>query len=175
MRLRLIIVAVLASAFVLADSFGGGGSSGSSTSTGPSASAYNSATQTIAPSTTTSLTFNTNSWDTCSSCTIHSTSTNPTRFTAPSTGFYLATCSVQANASSKDINASFRVNGSVATPLGGVSSNAQTTALTGATLISWIFSLSANDFVECVVFSASGFTSVANQSNMQLTKLSTTF
>jgi hypothetical protein len=60
--------------------------------------AYNSATQTIVASTLTPLTFNTNSFDTG----IHSTSSNPTRFTITQAGTYACYSQVEwaANATS---------------------------------------------------------------------------
>lgn len=152
------------------DAFSCGTSGGGGGSVGPSAEAYNSATQTIGGLTNTALTFNTNAWDTGS---IHSTSVNPTRFTAPSTGYYQATCSVIATTGAS-FNLFFEVNGSVPTPQGLNNATAQTGQNTGG-VYTQLYHLTINDFVECFTASNAGYTTTANQSLMSLTKLSTTF
>lgn len=149
---------------------GGGGSGGGSV--GPGAEAYNSATQTISGITNTALTFNTNVWDTCSACTIHSTSVNPTRFTAPSAGYYLAICSTLATTGAS-FNLFFEVNGSVPTPQAGNNATVQTGQNTFG-VYSQMYHLNTNDFVECFTSSNGGYTTTANQSLMSLTKLSGT-
>lgn len=147
----------------------GGGSGGGA---GPGASAYNSGTQNI-NNTTAALTFNTNQWDTCSACTIHSTSVNPTRFTAPSAGYYLADCSAVAAATSSAMQLFFDVNGvqspptqsTIAPGVGGMGMAASLTS---------VLKLSANDYVECMMFDVTSITTQANNSSMSLTKLSGT-
>lgn len=143
---------------------GGTGGSG----LGPSASAYNSGSQVVAANTSTSLTFNTNAWDTGG---FHSTTLNPTRFTAPSTGYYLATCTVIATAANTTIFGTFNVNGVNPVPIASGSLNAAAGGSVGALTMTGTVHLNAGDYMECSIYSNSGFTSSANKSAMQLIKL----
>lgn len=142
---------------------------------GPSASTYNSTTQSVTSASAT-LTFDTNQWDTCPACTIHSAMTNPTRLTAPSTGYYQATCGWEANSSVATIFVYLAKNGTsqiTASPLsngGGVAVSGLATAF-----VSQILSLSSGDYIQCIADSSITVNSVAGQSFAQLTKLSTNF
>lgn len=171
MKKATVLVLLVLSAF--GDSFNGGGGGGSSSSIGPSAKALNSTTQSITGLMNTALTFNTNSWDTCSSCTIHSTSTNPTRFTAPSTGFYLVSCTTFLS-TSVTFDLIFDVNGSALNGSSSVIGTAGNSFQTSASITD-VVKLNSGDFIECIALLASTTTTSANQSSMSLTKLSTTF
>lgn len=98
---------------------------------------------------------------------------NPTRFTAPSTGYYLAVCSMQFS-SSVTFQMNLEVNGATPTPTAAVVATTGNSFNTAAT-VTQILSLSANDYVQCFIFGASTASTTANESMMSLTKLSTTF
>ena len=139
-----------------------------SSGVGPSASAYNSATQSLTSNTDTPLTFNVNEWDTCSSCTIHSTSTNPTRFTAPTTGVYDAACGAIVTGNGL-LFLSIRINGTAAqNAVPDNSSNANGPAVN----VSKKIALTAGDYIICDAFPVSfTATTAANFSWGQLTRV----
>lgn len=150
-----------------------GSAAGSTTGVGPAALAYNTGTQSLSSLSDNALTFNTNVWDTGS---IHSTSVNPTRFTAPSTGYYLATCGCILNSSSVGFQLSIRVNGAATGTSPYLSS--QTTpysSLNSATSVTGIVKMTAGDYVICNAYPGGAVTTLANYTFGQLTKLSTTF
>lgn len=112
----------------------------------------NSTTQSLTDSTLTALTFDTEDFDNGA---MHSTSSNTSRLTAPSTGYYISTCSVGFAANSTGTRQVFiRKNGS--TLLGSTETVAGadggTTRITTATIIN----LSATDYLECIAYQTSG-------------------
>lgn len=141
---------------------------GSVVGVGPSAQAHNSASQSV--SGTTTVTFNTNDWDTCPSCTIHSTVTNPTRFTAPSNGYYMFLCSLQLNTGA---------TAGLLAQQNGVLIDFPSMSVTESggpvMTFNWTFHANAGDYFECVVGPGAATSINAGSAYMQLTKLSSTF
>lgn len=135
---------------------------------GPACMAHNTGTQSITNSGgSATLTFNTNDWDTGS---IHSIVTNPTRFTAPTDGYYDIRCYVAENASATgNIYLSYKVNGT-----GQPQQVTFNSAGFQDCAFSWIVKLSAGDYVEWVVtnFTTATFSTSAN-AYAQMTRLST--
>jgi hypothetical protein len=147
----------------------------SATAIGPSANAYNSSTQSLASNTNTAVTFDTNAWDTCPACTIHSTTVNPTRFTAPTTGYYQWGCNVSiSQTGGLGMTLSTLINGVAAVPV--ISAYFPNIFNNSSASISGVLKLTANDYVECfaIADNANG-TTYASASAAQLTKLSSTF
>lgn len=108
------------------------------------ATAYNSTSQSIPPATATPLTFDTNR--TGSNTTVHSTTANNTRFTAPTDGVYLATCGASW-AAAGSVQLFIRLNGAPPYLAGN--------ALNGTDMlqnVTSILHMAAADYVECVVF-----------------------
>lgn len=110
--------------------------------------AYNNATQSIANTGETAVAFNTESYDTS---TFHDTSTNNSRFTVPTTGYYTATGFVFfANVAGGARNAYFKINGSTYT-------SGQATQLGDSTNGNYLepilvdIALTAGDYIELIV------------------------
>jgi hypothetical protein len=148
---------------------GPAGATGAAGSLGPSAMAHSNTTQSISSNTATAISFNVNDWDTGS---IHSTTVNPTRFIAPSDGYYLASCQLAGATSGTGVMyGSIYLNGAVTNGVQG--GYAQAFSYTN---VSQIMFMSASDYMECVVKFTNGAVTVPASVNFgQLTKLSTTF
>ena len=89
------------------------------------------------------MTFDTNLWDT-SGGVMHSTSVNSTRFTAPTSGYYLFNCQVNLDGSNSGYLGTFI--GKNGTPI-----YYGTQAVNGysVSLASWVVNMAANDYLEC--------------------------
>lgn len=120
---------------------------------GPSCRVYNSATQSIANTTTVALTFNSERWDPTG---MHSTVTLTNRITFLDAGVYaLAACvSFQGNATGRR-NVAIRIDG--ATTI--VAQNLQAVSVAGVETtiaVSTLWKVAANAYAEVVVFQDSG-------------------
>lgn len=147
-----------------------GGSPGGA---GPGVSAYNSSTQSLTGSGgDTLLTFNAELWDTGS---MHSTSVNPERLIAPTTGMYLAACGTQTATASGFMFITIRKNGGV--PAGTAGQSVQGNGSNGVLMsLSQKVQLNAGECVVCDVFNGSStINTVANMAWGQLTKESTAY
>ena len=131
------------------------------------ASAYNAGTLTISSGTPTKLSFDTNNYDTSS---IHSTSVNPTRFTAPQTGYYLLSAGANFTSAPGFFDMSIYINGSqTSTPFlfkGGSSTSANTGPTAAA-----VFHLTSGDYVEFSVFTSNSNTLTAGPAYGQMSSL----
>jgi len=136
---------------------------------GPGCCAYNSGTQSL-PSGDSTLTFDTNRWDTGS---IHSTIVNTDRFTAPSAGYYLATGNIVTNNANQGIAIlSIRVNGSAELADQGAPAGSGHGVLLNITAI---VHLSAGDYVVFHAFlSDNSVSTISGLCWGQLTMLSAT-
>ncbi len=112
------------------------------------AAAYNSGSQSWAANSQVALTFDTNEWDTAS---IHSTSMNPSRFTAPTTGYYLVSgwINITSFAAGNFISFQVFVNGSapLGQPISATAGPGQSQSLT------CMLRLTAGDYVEFMGYS----------------------
>ena len=120
----------------------------------PRAGAYHTALQSLATSTETPITFNTEDFDVGA---LHDVSTNPTRFTVPAggAGVYLLTGSITyATAASTVTRAWWKKNGTthVAGGVSGLTSAASSTSLCVTALVT----LAAADYVELIGFQSTG-------------------
>jgi hypothetical protein len=125
---------------------------GGSSITSAAARAYNNAAISISHSTVTALTFNSERFDTNS---LHDTGSNTSRLTAPVTGVYMISGSVQFASNATGIRAAFiRLNGStnIATQILPVASSTDIFTFGVQT----IYQLTAGDYVELTVFQNSG-------------------
>jgi hypothetical protein len=119
----------------------------------PAARVYHNANQSVANTTVVPLAFNTERFDTDS---IHSTSVNNSRLTCRTAGLYLITYSLEFATNAVGLRSAVpRLNGDNtkfldASEIPAISGG--TTKLTGAT----IYELAVNDYVELIVFQASG-------------------
>ena len=133
---------------------------------------YNTAAYTgITPSTPVPLTFDTNDYDTNS---IHSTSTNTSRFVAPSAGYYRFTCAVDTGTNAASQLVQFRLNGSTAVSCGGNSCSFYDGGTFEYKPWSMELHLNANDYLECLYAPSAGtVTPVAGKyhTNATLTQL----
>ena len=128
-----------------------GGGSGAAAFVG--ARVYNSAAQACASGVDTYLTFDSERFDTDS---IHSTSSNTNRLTAPTTGYYAIAGNVMIQFNSTGARGlGIRVNGTTQIALsriGTVTTTSEVTILNIAT----IYALTAGDYVELGVYQTSG-------------------
>lgn len=119
------------------------GSSGAVT-----ARAYNSGPYVaISSPTFTPLTFDTNDYDTSS---IHSTSSNPSRFTAPGSGYYRFTCAIDTATIGASQQVQFRVNGTTTISCGGGSCSMYDGGTYEFRPWSMELYMNAQDYVECL-------------------------
>lgn len=119
----------------------------------PHSLAWNTAGQLIGNAAVTPLTFNTNVEDVGG---IHSTSVNPTRFTAPVGGWYTIDCAadfVFAGAASFQLS---YLKNSVGPTAPFVGMEIQATAGTNVLQMAFQLRLAANDFIEFTIFQTSG-------------------
>ncbi len=137
---------------------------------GPGASAYNHATQSLTGSSDNILLFDTNLWDTGS---IHSTSVNTGRLTAPSTGYYLASCGVTVS-STASLSLSIRINNAVANSYAN-SESTLTVSQNGSAAVTQMVHLNTNDYIICDAFPLTTVTTTADFPFGQLTKIGTSF
>ncbi len=115
--------------------------------------AFNNAAQSVPDNAFTVVTFNTNDFDTNS---IHSTSVNTGRFTAPVTGFYLAFSSLQfAGSAAQQYVMQCRVNGTTVIN-GGGTSTLGSAGINESVFYVAAISLTANDYIEFMAFQNSG-------------------
>ena len=115
---------------------------------------YNTAAYTgIAPSTPVPLTFDTNDYDTNG---IHSTTTNSSRFVAPSAGYYRFTCAIDTAANPGSQLVQFRLNGSTVVSCGGNSCSFYDSGTYEYKPWSMELHLNANDYLECLYAPSSG-------------------
>jgi hypothetical protein len=128
----------------------------------PGASAYNGSAQTLADNTFTALTFNTNDWAQ-GSATVHSTSSNTSRFTAPAAGVYEATCGVGFSTATS-FAVTIRKNGSAALAT-QVANWSASPGVSGPLVATTFAKLAANDYVECIAIQVSGGSDTTLNSN----------
>lgn len=143
------------------------GNSGAQTGVGPAASATNSGTQTLSANVDTPLTFDTNQWDTGA---IHSTTVNPTRFTAPSDGYYLATCQVGFGSATGVMYLDIFINGTLQN---GVQGGYSPDFSYGN--VSQMLHMTSGQYMECNAKATNGATTTTASAFGQLTKMSSTF
>jgi hypothetical protein len=118
--------------------------------------AYNDATISIANDVNTTMTFNTESYDTD---TIHSTVTNTGRLTATTAGKYLIGCNVDFNGNATGGRLLFiRLNGTANAYIGGISAAGRVLVnVVGQSMaVTAHYSLAAGEYVECIVRQDSG-------------------
>lgn len=121
------------------------GASGSSGLNAKAARVYASSAQSLAASTDTALTFDTESFDTD---TIHDNSTNPTRLTCVTAGKYIIQGQVTFAASATGVRtASIKLNGTTVISSG---SEVALTAGTTTTITDTVYDLAVNDYVELI-------------------------
>ncbi|MDO8335636.1 MAG: tail fiber domain-containing protein, partial [Candidatus Saccharibacteria bacterium] len=134
--------------------------------------AYSTVAHTIATSTSTALTFNQERYDTSA---IHSTSSNTSRFTAPTKGKYLITGSTMwvANASVTRRITSIFLNNTTFLARSETTPAASTNI---AQNVATVYELNAGDYVELLVFQNSGgnIDTVASDATTQITEFSMT-
>lgn len=117
----------------------------------PSARAYNNANISIPNNTITTLTFDSERWDTD---TIHSTSTNPARLTCKTAGIYSIFANVEWASNSTGVRSVlFTLNGT-STTIASVGSDAFGTAFNQ--IIHTQYRLAVNDYILCRVYQNSG-------------------
>ncbi len=129
----------------------GGGTVGSS-----NVKAHKVASQTIGNGANTALTFDTN--DYANGSAIHSTTVNPTRFTAPATGNYYVDCQVTwtATLAVSVFELFIRVNGTTQT-FGVQGPNADSTGSDSTVQnVSAFMPLNSGDYTECMVLQRTG-------------------
>lgn len=144
--------------------------SGGGSGIGPSVSATNDDGQTFAYGVNI-LTFPENVWDTGN---FHSTVTNPTRFYAQSTGYYLATTTMMITSGGVSFQLFYRINGADIVGSGVGQATASNNLTTGGSF-SLMVHMNAGDYIEAYTFASGQMTSVPYYDTMQLTKLASIF
>jgi hypothetical protein len=125
----------------------GGGGSGFTTSTR----LWNSSNQSITTSVLTAVTFDTERYDNGS---MHSTVTNTSRITMPSTGVYIVGCGLDfAFNATGDREVGIRLNGTTYIALELITASAGTATRPNVLAT---YSFSSSDYIECIAFQTSG-------------------
>ena len=118
----------------------------------PAARVYNNADITVANNTETTLTFNSETFDTD---TIHDTSTNPERLTCKTAGIYLVYANIRFEADADGVRAVFLYVNGTSDSFAVQSVPARATGPTHVALVG-VYSLAVNDYVICRVLHNAG-------------------
>ena len=132
---------------------------------------YASGSQTIPGSfTDTKIVFDTNQTSITTDLTIHSTSVNPDRFTAPATGWYGGVCSVGTSTSNNASSyISVFVNDTLEISRSGLGLSSAASPNGMGFVIPWSYKLPAGDYVNCHASLSDGWTTLAGQGATQFT------